>query len=579
MQAKNKKFLWGILAAFAAVAVLFYLACPALNIHEPGFWILAFLFFAVVFAVSLPLGFSMEQPAPGQRFGRLHFNGKPLKYSFIAMVVIAVVFFGGKAYGAPFFHARAYAQAGEERMTVGDFAADVPVVENGVVDDIAIMDTATASAMGKRQLGSLGTLATQYEMGAFMTTTVNDKALKVAPLGYGSFWKWFVRQDEGIPGYVAVDPVSGASSYQEFDQPMYYSNTAWFGKNITRHIRFQNPTALFNNVHFEVDNEGSPYWIACLYENRVGLFDCAVPCGVIVCDAVTGQCTRYAEGEIPDWVSIAYGADDLIRLVNYAGELGSGWLNSRMAKTGVYRTTDDYGYKVVNGHLNAFTGITSAASDESNIGFVLCDEHTGQITRYDVYGAEEYSAGTAAEGLVMNFGYRASFPSLVNVEGKPVYIMAMTDGGDLIKKYALVDLQDYTKVTVGDTVPEAWAAFVEKYSGGLPQPQPEAGFEPYPATFALAADPVLASLEGSSYLYLLGQDAIYRVKLDGAESLLRAKAGDILELSVTGELSGTAYDKVYTARFAAWQQAMPPETGAAPAQQPESAEATPDQTA
>ena len=33
MQAKNKKFLWGILAAFAAVAVLFYLACPALNIH------------------------------------------------------------------------------------------------------------------------------------------------------------------------------------------------------------------------------------------------------------------------------------------------------------------------------------------------------------------------------------------------------------------------------------------------------------------------------------------------------------------------------------------------------------------
>ena len=297
-------------------------------------------------------------------------------------------------------------------------------------------------------------------------------------------------------------------------------------------MQFAAPTACFGNVHFEVDNDGNPYWIATTYEFRVGLTGCPVPDGVLVCDAVTGKTTRCSAEEAPGWVSIVYPADDLIRLVNYAGLYGGGYWNSRMAKTGVYRCTDDYGYKVVGENLNAFTGITSAASDESNIAFILCDEHTGQVRRYDIYGAEEYSAETAAEGLVMNFGYRASFPSLVNVNGSPVYVMALTDDGALIKKYAMVDLQDYTKVVAGDTIQDTWRQFVAKYGSGSAGDAPDAEGIGEVKTIRLTAPVEIAVVEGNSYAYLKAKDGIYRIPVDGNEEVLFIADGEETELLV-----------------------------------------------
>ena len=331
---------------------------------------------------------------------------------------------------------------------------------------------------------------------------------------------------------MSVDPVTGSSEYVEFPEPIHYSDTAYFNENIYRHLQFSAPTSYFDNVHFEVDNDGNPYWIATTYEFRVGLVGCPVPNGVLVCDAVTGKTTRYAAEDAPDWVSIVFPADDMIRLVNYAGLYGNGFWNSRLAKTGVYTCTDDYGFKVVGENLNAFTGITSAASDKSNIAFILCDEHTGQVRRYDIYGAEEYSAKTAAEGLVMNFGYRASFPSLVNVGGEPVYIMALVDDGALIKKYAMVDLQDYTKVVAGDTVEDTWKQFVERYGAGGQSVSQQAET----VSVRLTAPVETAVIEGNSYAYLQTVDSIYRVPVDGNEETLFLENGDWVELVVYAEL-------------------------------------------
>ena len=514
-----------VVLTLLAGGALYYYAPPAINIHDPSAW-WTMIFLLVVYGV-LRLIFS---------FRTLTIDGRPTRrgyLGFAAAGVLVVVFFVINFFSGPLFNASRYAKAGEERITVGDFATEVQVVENGKITDIAIMDTTTAAAMGKRQIGYLGTLATQYELGQFMTTTVNGQAKKVATMGYGGFWKWLNRRGEGIPGYVSVDPVDGSSEYIEFPEPIHYSDTAYFNENIYRHLQFSCPTVYFDNVHFEVDNDGNPYWIATTYEFRVGLTGCPVPNGVLVCDAVTGKTTRYAAADAPDWVSIVFPADDMIRLVNYAGLYGNGFWNSRLAKTGVYTCTDDYGYKVVGENLNAFTGITSAASDESNIAFILCDEHTGQIRRYDIYGAEEYSAKTAAEGLVMNFGYRASFPSLVNVNGEPVYIMALVDDGALIKKYAMVDLQDYTKVVAADTVEDTWKEFVERYGAdgtGVVQQEAEA------VSVRLSAPVETAVIEGNSYVYLQTIDGIYRVPVNGNEETLFLESGDWVELTVYATL-------------------------------------------
>ena len=509
----------------------YYYAPPAINFHDPALWWYLIAVLAAYGILRLLFGFRT-----------LTENGKPnLKgfLGFAAAAVLFLVYFVIQLFSGPLFHAGTYAAAGAERITTGDFASEVQMVENGEITDIAIMDTVTAEAMGRRQIGSLGTLATQYELGQFMTTTVNAQPKKVATLGYGSFWKWLSTRDDGIPGYVSVDPVTGSSEYIEFPQPIHYSDTSYFNENIYRHLQFSAPTAVFGNVHFEVDNDGNPYWIATTYSYRVGINAVAVPDGILVCDAVTGAVTRYAAADAPQWVSIVYPADDIIELVNYAGLYGNGFWNSRLSKTGVYTCTNDYGYKVVGDNLNAFTGITSAASDKSNIAFILCDEHTGQVRRYDIYGAEEYSAETAAEGLVMNYGYKASFPSLVNVGGRPVYIMALTDDGALIKQYGMVDLQDYTKVLVGDTGRDPRQAVVDRYGGSSAAASNE------PVAVRLTAPPETAVIEGNSYIYLETADGIYRLQADGNEEALFAGAGDRLELTVSGQLR----DGLYTAEL------------------------------
>ena len=506
----------------------YYYAHPAINFHDTGFWWFLIALCAVYGVLRLIFGHDT-----------LIENGKPTWKGFLgfgAAALIFAVYFIIQLFSTPLFHAGTYAAAGEERISAGDFASEIQMVENGEITDIAIMDTVTAEAMGRRQIGSLGTLATQYELGQFMTTTVNAQPKKVATLGYGSFWKWLSTRNDGIPGYVSVDPVTGSSEYIEFPEPIHYSDTSYFNENIYRHLQFCAPTAVFGNVHFEVDNDGNPYWIATTYSFRVGINQVRVPNGVLVCDAVTGETVQYAAEDAPEWVSIVYPADDIIELINYAGLYGEGFWNSKLAKTGVYTCTDDYGYKVVGDNLNAFTGITSAANDKSNIAFVLCDEHTGQVRRYDIYGAEEYSAETAAEGLVMNYGYRASFPSLVNVGGRPVYIMAMTDDGALIKKYAMVDLQDYTRVVAGDTVQDTWQQYVDRYGSGQ-----VVNTESEPETVRLTAPVETAVIEGNTDIFLQTKDGIYRLIADGNEEALFADTGDQIKLNVLGEIRAGLY--------------------------------------
>ena len=74
-------------------------------------------------------------------------------------------------------------------------------------------------------------------------------------------------------------------------------------------------------------------------------------------------------------------------------------------------------------------------------------------------GAEEYSAMSSAEGQVQHLGYKASFPSLINISGIPTYIMVLKDNGGLVKMYALVDVEKYNIVATGTTQKDALAAY------------------------------------------------------------------------------------------------------------------------
>ena len=56
----------------------------------------------------------------------------------------------------------------------------------------------------------------------------------------------------------------------------------------------------------------------------------------------------------------------------------------------------------------------------------------------------------SAKGQVQQMNYTSSFPILINLSGRPTYVISLKDDAGLVKMYAFVDVADYQKVVVTD---------------------------------------------------------------------------------------------------------------------------------
>jgi hypothetical protein len=160
---------------------------------------------------------------------------------------------------------------------------------------------------------------------------------------------------------------------------------------------------------------------------------------------------KYKTEDIPSWVDVAYSADLIIEQVDDWGTYKNGFLNSIFGQKNVVNTTEGYNYLAMNDDVYLYTGITSVVSDESNLGFILTNMRTGETKYYKVAGAEEYSAMNSAEGQVQDMGYKSTFPLLINLNGKPTYLVSLKDSNGLVKMYGFIDVVDYQKVVVTDS--------------------------------------------------------------------------------------------------------------------------------
>ena len=186
--------------------------------------------------------------------------------------------------------------------------------------------------------------------------------------------------------------------------------------------------------------------------------------GAIIFNPITGESKKYDIKDIPSWVDHVYDANLIIDQIDNWGEYRNGYFNSIFGQKDVINTTEGYNYLVMEDDVYLYTGITSVSSDESNLGFVLCNLRTKETKYYLVPGAEEYSAMASAEGLVQEKDYEASFPLLINLNNKPTYLLSLKDNAGLVKMYAFIDVEDYQKVIVSDASLGIEAA-VEKYLG------------------------------------------------------------------------------------------------------------------
>ena len=541
---KTKRIILAAVIGTVLTALSYYLFLPPLNIFSTDFW--GYLI-AVICFYGLPLGvISMaadSKKESKQKTGQKGITFKP-RVSKVFLIVLAIpvaVLILGGIVSSTFFNAVAYSDVIREDIVTDDFAVDMP--EADVVSDISLMDTASAAIIGNRKLGELASVVSQYEL-SYDYNQINYKNTpkKVANLEYVDFFRWINNSDAGIPGYVMVDPVNSSADYVEFKTPMKYVDSAFFGEDLMRQLRFSYPTKIFSTINFEVDDAGNPYYVVSCMKPHVALFGAMDVSEVIIFNPCDGTSELVSVENTPAWVDNVYDGDLACEKYDWYGTLSDGYWNSVIGKKNCRVTTDGYGYNVRDDDVWYFTGVTSVTSDESNIGFIISNARTGAYKYYPVVGAEEYSAMGAAEGEVQEKGYVASFPSLINVKGQATYIMVLKDANGLVKLYALVNAENYTIVATG----ESQKAAKEAYLAELIEKGVIKEVVTTPDIVTKTADVTvktvrLATVAGETVVYITAEDGVvYRGALAADESLILITEGD----QITVTYSETDNDRI-----------------------------------
>ena len=514
---------WKVLSVLLVVliaAVYYYIELPAINNHSTGFW-----FFIIAFVLLLVAAFVIRRKIRS-RYDMTDGERRVVTIGLGAAGLLVVIFVVGSVLSSPIVNAKKYHELiqPEER----DFAEDIKQIS---FDQIPLLDKDSAELLGNRKMGSMVDMVSQFEVSdLYSQINYQNKPMRVTPLVYASPIKWLTNQANGIPAYIRIDMTNQETELVKLDEPIRYSEAEYFNRNIYRHLRFNYPTYIFDQLSFEIDDDGVPYWVCPVKKFNIGLFGGQTIGRVVLCNAQTGECTDYAIEDCPQWVDRAYPADLLIELYDYHGKMVNGFINSIFGQKGCLMTTTDYNYLAIDDDVWVYTGVTSVSGDQSIVGFVLMNQRTMETRYYSVSGAEESSAMSSAEGQVQNLGYQAAFPLLLNISNQPTYFMALKDDAGLVKKYAMVNVQKYQSVAIGDTAAECEQNYVKLLSeDGIVEEGSTESAEEITGTIARIAQSVI---DGNSHFYLVleGDEKIFDVPVKEFLSVVALKEGDTVKI-------------------------------------------------
>lgn len=548
MKAKNiSSMVIRILVSAVLMFLLFYSMLPAVNLRDKNFLvflILCILIFLVVNFLSYTKDFLQTlgsgrgvQMVKDEETGQFVFRrnsgkrsgvslGRPLKYGFIAIGLIIILMTVASLLGLQFFNATRY----RDLITIeeGDFAQDVAELN---MSQIPVVDKDTASRLGSRKLGEMTELVSQFEIQDDYTQ-INYKGspYRVTPLRYADPVKWLFNHKEGLPAYLTVDMVTQETNLVWLENGMRYSPSEYFFRNIYRYIRFKYPTKMFETVSFEIDDNGTPYWIAPTISYRIGWWDGKDIDGAVLVNAVTGESEWYAKEDVPQWVDQLYYAELLIGQLDDNGRFQHGYINSVFGQKDVRRTTYGYNYMAINDDVYLYTGMSSVTADESNIGFVLVNCRTKETKFYTVPGATETSAMASAQGQVQHLNYSATFPLLLNISNRPTYFLSLKDNAGLVKMYAFVDVEQYQIVGTGQTIDEAKSNYRKALNLEDVDVQEPVDSTEISGTVASLASAVVSG-NTCYYFTLEGDSQVYTASVDIHEKLPFMQPGAELSFS------------------------------------------------
>ncbi len=550
------KIVLSLLCSAVFAGILFYFMLPALNFKSYDLYI---------YLGAIVASYVVFNALFSNVFGKPEYVPYVKRRAIVPGIIIAVLLVAvgiGYLVSCEFFRASSYSKI-ISIDTDSNFSEDVEEQTADSFSEIPKLDEDTAAQLAARALGALKDIGSvsQFTI-APENSQINyqGKPYRVVPLQYADIIKWLVNTRDGFPGYVMVNMADESTNFVELkDGSIRYSAYEHFNKLLKRHLRFEFPTYLFADATFEVNDDGDPFWICARLDKTIGLFGGTDVIGIVLVDAVSGECIEYSMEQLKDdpnlqWIDRVYDSDLIVQQYNYYGKYQKGFWNSLLGQKDVIKTTDGYNYIAKNDDVWMYTGVTSVTSDQSIIGFVLVNQRTKEADFYNVTGGTEYSAQQAAEGRVMDLGYTATFPLLLNIGGEPTYFLSLKDPkNQIVQQYALINVANYNNNKMGVTgtdLSKCLASYIEslKEKGITVDINPDDVVTPgtnedkTPDTSKLTASGTIADIRtavmgGESYYYIKldSNEAYFAIAASKDEGVVILNRGDSVTVTYSGE--------------------------------------------
>ncbi len=562
------KVIISVAVALVVAAVAYYFMLPPMNLKSTKFYAYIGLVLASYVASHAVLSRAFTRPE------FVPYVKKQATVPVILAGVLVLILGVGYLSSAALFRAKAYSRI--LSVEEGEFSQSFSAIDD--IEDfnkLPLIDASAAEKLADKTLGDLAKIGkeSQFEVQNSYSTQINYKArpYRVFPLQYGDIFKWLKNRSDGLPGYITVNMNTQQAQLVQLEEGIKISTAEHFSRYLGRVLRFAYPTYLFGTSSFEIDENGTPYWITERLDKTVGLLGGDDVIGIVMVNAVTGEMQYYsidevragvsADGSNIEWIDQVFNADLVVQQYNYYGRYSGGFINSFIGQTGVKLTTNGSNYIAIEDDVYLYTGVTSVTGDQSIIGFIIINQRTKDAFFYSSTGATEAAAQESAEGIVRDKGWKATFPILINLDGEATYLMSLKDK-DIIKSYAMVNVAQYTTDAVrspSDDNPDLKAclqAYISKLAargvvvninmaGKIESDDPNNGGDETPEAgttqvVGTITDIRSAVIGGTTYYYieLDGSGVYYYVSAELGSKVVLFNKGDRVTLTVA-EAEGT----------------------------------------
>lgn len=390
-------------------------------------------------------------------------KAKGLKPGIILLGIVWILYFAISIFSMFIFNYKAY----RDQLGTPEKSEFTNTVQPLALDQLPIVDKDLAWELADKKVGENPGMGSQIIVGKPVIQQVAGKLVWAVPLEHSGFFKW-LKNRKGSAGYVVVSATDVNDVKLITQYKIKYQENAYLFDDLNRHVRLFKGGIFrgLTDYSFEIDDSGQPYWIITNYKNR-WLFSLPEAQGVLIVNATTGETKSYKINEVPEWVDRVQPEEMIIQQIKNQGEFVHGFLN--FSNQDKFRPSNGHIIVYNDSNCYLFTGLTSVGSDEAAIGFMMINMVTKESKLYQMSGATEIAAQQSAQGKVQQYGYHASFPMIINLDGKPTYFMTLKDNAGLIKQYAFVSVANYTNVGTGENITAALRNYRQVMNeGGMP---------------------------------------------------------------------------------------------------------------